>query len=893
MPRRSSCPTTTLSTRETSSLTPSRSPPDNITVLRTQWKWAAFGQFFYTFNDVLAVNNFSLEDIENDLTYGTTVVLPQVMQRLLYILSYDRKVSLDNWQTVLRKQYNKRDPLANPIGSEPAQLSRGSRLSSIAVEGEDASVAVKEDVQGADYTRDSLPRASVPPPWPAVDKASSSEQAEEPAQQNNVQNFNELAKDWLDLPMLVKLDSMHLLVEWQFQNPMRLRNLMKFDDEGATWRTEPVGYDSKQNTYWLIGGNRLWIQRAPPKTGNSLKRKRTNNKPVQSKATERTSPAKRPRTHPHSGNPSTEAQNGRGSRAAKMQAKLKLDAQAKELAELNKQASKSSTTRPQRSLTVEEHKVSATRPSRSVGTRASARLKGAQQDGWQHVPEEWLLSGGEETVDTKEEKVVRLKTGLESDDDSVSDLTELSDDVEDATTAAKPIRSLELDTESSTPEPTLQNIPEVPEDFVEWETLCVTLFEWEHIAERFENSKHYTEKAFHKVLVNDIVPLVTAELREIEEKSRMEEAIVHRKRSSRIATKESVREEARLAAKRRAEEAEKMSRAKRLEARLLKEEEERFRRETARELRRKEREGVQHTELPKPQNEVDTANGASVVGPSTSVAGKGSKSGSRTPVGEEWELDCEICQRRGVNLDDGTPMMSCESCAKWQHILCHDKADRAAGRRRRDWDAVEFICEKCRRAKIPENPSETRRSHPQNFSFSTSIRAGNSYNSQQPTFGGRSYNSDSYPTSSPLPSTFSTPMPAVQPSNPTIAFSHYQPQERGFSSDSSKPGAYPAPYHLYGQPRTQHQYSDFRTNNHKSQVAAATQQLWSITTPVHPPHYPPQNSPSGSANSYGFVMQQPGNNQPWEMRPPAPAPTTQFATTPLRYYPTPYQPPSN
>ena len=214
-----------------------------------------------------------------------------------------------------------------------------------------------------------------------------------------------------------------------------------------------------------------------------------------------------------------------------MQAKLKLDAQAKELAELNQQASsKSSTTRPQR-LTVEGQKASATRPSRSIGTRASARLKGAQQDGWQHVPEEWLLSGGEETADTKEEKAVRLKTGLESDDDSVSDLTELSDDVEDATTAAKPIRSLELDTESGTPELTLQNIPEEPEDFVEWETvrniviiligedstcrtkLCVTLSEWEHIAERFENSKHYTEKAFYKVLVNDIVPLVTAELR--------------------------------------------------------------------------------------------------------------------------------------------------------------------------------------------------------------------------------------------------------------------------------------------------------------------------------------------------------------------------------------------
>lgn len=26
------------------------------------------------------------------------------------------------------------------------------------------------------------------------------------------------------------------------------------------------------------------------------------------------------------------------------------------------------------------------------------------------------------------------------------------------------------------------------------------------------------------------------------------------------------------------------------------------------------------------------------------------QSGSRTPVGEDWELACEICQRRGINL---------------------------------------------------------------------------------------------------------------------------------------------------------------------------------------------------------------------------------------------------
>jgi hypothetical protein len=70
----------------------------------------------------------------------------------------------------------------------------------------------------------------------------------------------------------------------------------------------------------------------------------------------------------------------------------------------------------------------------------------------------------------------------------------------------------------------------------------------------------------------------------------LEEALVHRKRSSRIAIKESEKEEAELAAKKKAEEDEKMGRARRLEARQQKEEAEREKREAAREQRRRERE---------------------------------------------------------------------------------------------------------------------------------------------------------------------------------------------------------------------------------------------------------------------------------------------------------------
>ena len=45
----------------------------------------------------------------------------------------------------------------------------------------------------------------------------------------------EESKDWLTLPMLTKLDTLHILTEWQFHNVNRIRTIMKCDDETAQW----------------------------------------------------------------------------------------------------------------------------------------------------------------------------------------------------------------------------------------------------------------------------------------------------------------------------------------------------------------------------------------------------------------------------------------------------------------------------------------------------------------------------------------------------------------------------------------------------------------------------------------------------------------------------------
>ena len=84
-----------------------------------------------------------------------------------------------------------------------------------------------EDVQGRS--------SSEPKPEPTEDgKIPTTDKEDEPFKVEEEQEEEE-SRDWLDLPMLDKLDSLYLLTEWQFQNPQRVRQLMKDDDDAANW----------------------------------------------------------------------------------------------------------------------------------------------------------------------------------------------------------------------------------------------------------------------------------------------------------------------------------------------------------------------------------------------------------------------------------------------------------------------------------------------------------------------------------------------------------------------------------------------------------------------------------------------------------------------------------
>jgi hypothetical protein len=154
---------------------------------------------------------------------------------------------LDNWQSALRKQYARRDPAANPIGFEPKKVHLKYSLEPIEPdEIKDEPLAPSLDTPIANST--------IPPEGPAeLGRQRSSPLLAQSDNDDAIHNDNlrpsspdipqsetgepqpDELKDWLSLPMLTKLDSLHLLTEWQFHNSNRIRSIMKDDDEGAQW----------------------------------------------------------------------------------------------------------------------------------------------------------------------------------------------------------------------------------------------------------------------------------------------------------------------------------------------------------------------------------------------------------------------------------------------------------------------------------------------------------------------------------------------------------------------------------------------------------------------------------------------------------------------------------
>jgi hypothetical protein len=150
---------------------------------------------------------------------------------------------------------------------------------------------------------------------------------------------------------------------------------------------------------------------------------------------------------------------------------MKMDEQAKDLAEFQRQTA---------TTAKNKGKGAAQPPPPPRGTRLSKRLRGAtEEEDWQPVPDEWLTASKAHSPPKVPDTLP--KTGLESDDESA--LTSLSDNDEDEATeqnvefedtgSGKP--KTHIDNEQILDARGLEVPPDIPSDFVEWETVSVEL----------------------------------------------------------------------------------------------------------------------------------------------------------------------------------------------------------------------------------------------------------------------------------------------------------------------------------------------------------------------------------------------------------------------------------
>ncbi|PWN31645.1 uncharacterized protein FA14DRAFT_162590 [Meira miltonrushii] len=777
-----------------------------IARLRTMWKFAAICQFLFTFDEAFGFSGFESDALENDLNGTEMQVIPDLFRRLLYTLTLNRNISDENWEEHLRKQYINRDPDAPLLGT-----------------------------------------------------------IEEP-------------QSWHALPLQQKVDSIHTLCEWQLWDAEKFRKLVKNEEDAEVWRIDPIGWDAEDNTYWLFDDNRLWIQHPPPAPPAAPKAKAPPKKSSKkAKAEARREAQKRKR----------EAEANASTSNIGTPAKSARSTPAKPSARLPR-------TPPTRSSPRSRLANGESAPKQSRSTRSSRRT-----GEWEEIPAELLYDGDSDLSDPPEDDTTAVEVdttadvsmkdeGDESEAIKEEDLIEGEGETteaeeedpavkdEDSTHALNGILKEEENDKTGEADVKEESVqPEVKEEekpeWIEFEALVVTRQEWEWMSTRFAKSRHPDEKALHQLLKDTVLPKVMADMDEADKQRAHELAMANRKRSSRIALKESEREEKerdRIARQKmedkmaaiRAEEDEKVRKeqeeivlARTREERLREREERLLAREREAEERvqreideREERERLR--EMRKLKREQIIANGGQPPDDDQLLDAQGAGQDD-----DSWELDCEICGKSGINLDDTEEIVCCEQCGIWQHTHCWNAFDRKVGRSKRDWENEDFYCSKCR----PPAPGQPR---PQGPTFQSIPQQNASTQSSKA-------NTPVVPSQrSPVQETFSYPSAAAYSAersdrqqnsfpNYTTLYGNYQ------NNMQQPPYGYQAPQQQQQQPHYPYPSPSHPTN---------------VPQPVRPPfsQSPPTSADQAARNVAGGAPSQ-VSNPVHQARPSQPVPPYQ------------------
>lgn len=396
--------------------------------------------------------------------------------------------------------------------------------------------------------------------------------------------------------------------------------------------------------------------------------------------------------------------------------------------------------------------------------------------------------------------------------------------------------------------PELKGHPLDP-DWIEWEVLCSSLDEWKDFGLRFQNTENPSEKQLVDFINQEVLPDLLAAFHAEEARRQKEEAMAQRKRSSRIATRTVMQttameadiftRETRMHSDRL--EAKRLKEIEMEEARKQAEEEQRLLRLKEREERVAQREALVALEKEAEFKRAERARlraESKLLGKAVKVARPGAENSVPSiDSAQQWELDCEICGLVGVNMDDGSEVICCEKCEKWQHLVCHDRADEIVKRPKRDWATEDFMCSNCSGIPIPRVVKRLR-THADGKP-KPKPRPRVSKSSQDPTLS----------NSNPSPSEASTL------TKPKLTLLMSNPNSLGGDSLSEVSSNPVPPYHVQqqqGKPRSEHLDPSFCENPtpNGSSSLKTHPSLVSIpaTTPAQPSATITNSRPSSASN---------------------------------------------
>ncbi|KAG2223940.1 hypothetical protein INT45_009392 [Circinella minor] len=245
---------------------------EEIDKIRNNIEFASIAQFFHTFQSAFhpwpAAYNpasflanqthlasraakrsdddyvFATEDLESMLLKREERYrLQEIMVRMLRLLTRNRFINTDTWQSYFAKEIDKREAL-DPNPFRPGEEENNEQDQ---IEKEDTSQKAEDKSERFGDGKQQQPSTSPAPSKPLI--------------------------DYFTFPLMTKLHLIYLLCEWQLDDAAAFREHLDSEEDAVHWRVEPIGFDAKGSSYWLFDDNRLYKETPKPKRTRPQKKK--------------------------------------------------------------------------------------------------------------------------------------------------------------------------------------------------------------------------------------------------------------------------------------------------------------------------------------------------------------------------------------------------------------------------------------------------------------------------------------------------------------------------------------------------------------------------------------------------------------------------------------------